>query len=753
MAAQPETEKEAANPKEKKADPIAGRGADVGQTGNMISDVYYGTAEQTYFRSPMVQDSFRPPYNPDDLWQKTGDYSIYEDMCKDDQVSVCLNVKKDLIIGAGFDFVPGEEGQEEIIDDLMFGLEDGTDTAFSEKLDEIMTAYEFGFSLSEKIFKVVENGKLALKDLRTRHPNSWKMYQDDKGNVTEYEQMTTAGNIKVNPKSLIHYINNPKFQNPFGNSDLRSCYAAWFAKRQVIRYFAIFLEKAASATPVARYDKNAPATAVQKIFDSLKKLQASTALVIPKELEVDFLESKSNGEAYSKAINIFNMFIGRSLFVPDLLGLTGSETGGGSYSLGKEQMGVFFMHIRRRRALIERIVNNHFVLPIVTYNYGFIKNYPKFKFKPLDDSEAMELAKVWITAVNGKIFKANEDEVNHFRKLVKFPEGDVEFAEAAPNPNDPPQDGEELDLPEGEEPEEDEKQTPEEAPEKDNKKAAKEPEEKKEFKKSIGPTPGSYAKKVDFKAIKAKLTDYDNSILNDVTPIVKKMILDLKDQIERKNILKSQDVSKLDSLKIKYAKELKIVLKNSFTQLYRDSQSQAAKELDKTSYVSPMSADKFQEAIDAETFQYVGDYMYQMTKKARIRLIQAVKDGESLSAVLAELGIDLSEMSDVSIQRFARTKHTEVMNRARKDYFDDTGVVAAYQYSAILDDVTSDLCADLHGKIFEAGDAPCPPLHFNCRSLLIPITKYEEYKASDSIKGQDIQEYIEENKGDGFSTN
>ncbi len=84
-------------------------------------------------------------------------------------------------------------------------------------------------------------------------------------------------------------------------------------------------------------------------------------------------------------------------------------------------------------------------------------------------------------------------------------------------------------------------------------------------------------------------------------------------------------------------------------------------------------------------------------------------------------------------------------------FFEDSGVVAAYQYSAILDDVTSDICAGLDGKIFEAGSEPIPPLHFNCRSLLIPITKYEDYKASEKAGGQPIDQFIEENKGSGFA--
>ena len=40
----------------------------------------------------------------------------------------------------------------------------------------------------------------------------------------------------------------------------------------------------------------------------------------------------------------------------------------------------------------------------------------------------------------------------------------------------------------------------------------------------------------------------------------------------------------------------------------------------------------------------------------------------------------------------------------------------------------------------------------NCRSTLIPITKYEKYKPTETIRGQDPQTFIEENKGDGFAT-
>ena len=875
---------------------------------NSIEEFYANMTEETYFKSPLVSDSYKPPFNPDDLWQKTGSYSVYEQMVNDDQVSVCLQLKKDLILGSGGMFEPGDEGQDEMIEELKTIFFEEYEGDFMEDLEEVLTYYDFGISLTEKIFKQREDGRLGLKCLRTRHPNSWKLHQDEKGNVEKYEQSTSQGPIDVNPKSLIHLVNNKRFQNPYGTSDLRPAYAAWFTKTQIVKHFGIFLEKAASPTPVARYDKNAPQSAVDKIFETIKRFQTKTAIAIPKDIEIEFLEAKNSGDAYIKAIHLFNMFIGRALFIPDLLGFTGSETGGGSLALGQQQMNLFFMHINRRRSALENAINHEIVRVLVQYNEGFIDSYPKFKLKPLDDLKAVELAKTWLEAVRYGAYQISPEEVNHFRKLVQFPEGEVAFKAdataaatqgAQPTAQVEPQECETCKgegtmedgkpcpdcegkgvmpapaqeepqecadckgqgtMPaaaEGEEPQEcatckgegtkpdaaampaagaiqpaptDQKvadtalngtqitalldiadavatgKLPRDAavniitlaflvdaaeadkllgsvgkgfeptkPEpivpfgggdpNDKQKAnptdaapAHSPEDKankdgqdpaKKFAK--GKTPkGDYYKKVDFKKIENKLNDYDQSVSDETAKVVKKMLTDLFDQIDKKNILKNQNVDRIDSLSLKYKKELKQILKASFFQLFKDAQHQAASELEKGNFAAPLTSQEFLDVIESESFQFVGDYEYGILKRVRAELIAAIKNGTPLSEVMGILSNDLNELSQIQIDRFARTKHTEVMNEGRKAFFDSTGVVAAYQYSAILDDRTSDICAGLDGKIFAAEDAPTPPLHFNCRSLLIPITKYEEHEVDTKAKGQPINDFIAENKGAGF---
>lgn len=731
---------------------------------NMMEDVYFGTAEETFAESGYHQESTLKPYNPDDLFQKTGNYDIFEDMAKDDQVSVCMRLKTDLVVGTGFDIFCGNPEHEEIKDDLELALGEDMDVPFEDCLEEILTAYIYGFSLTEKIFGYRPDGSLTLKMLKTRHPATWLIHTDEKGNISRYQQLGTRKDKDIEPKSLIHFVANRKFQNPYGTSDLRTAYAAWFAKRQIVRYYAIFLEKAASPTPVARYDKNAPPEAVTDIFNAIKSFQTKTALAMPKDIEVEFLESKSAGEAYDKAIAIFNMFIGRSLFVPDLLGLHGAQTGGGSYSLGTEQIGLFMKHIGRRRRALEAMVNREIIWPIVFHNWGYVDDYPKFKLRPISDQDAFEAAKLWVEAAKSRIYKPTVDEVNHFRSLVKFPEGEVEEygpdAQVSPFPQNQagsggvgqPQVGivaeQKEDEPEETEQGEGEKDVEGEAP---GNGASEEKEGPRSFALKDLP-PGEYHKKVDFKAIEKQMNAFDDALIRDLKPIVTLAIEDLFDQIAEKKVIQKSDPSKLETIKVKKLKDIRTLLRRSLRDIWVEGQATAKSELFKGQFAKStvLPDEAFLNILDQELFNYIGDWEYKVTQRARDAAIAAIKDGNSITQFVTANVEGSIEEAVVSLERYARTKHTEVMNKGRLSFFEKSNVVEAYQYSAIMDSKTSYICASLDGNVFVAGEQPVPPMHFNCRSILIPITKYESYTPTEEIEGMDPQAFIEENVGKGF---
>jgi SPP1 gp7 family putative phage head morphogenesis protein len=74
----------------------------------------------------------------------------------------------------------------------------------------------------------------------------------------------------------------------------------------------------------------------------------------------------------------------------------------------------------------------------------------------------------------------------------------------------------------------------------------------------------------------------------------------------------------------------------------------------------------------------------------------------------------------------------EAYNEGLKDGVDeevDSGFVIGFLYSAIIDGRQTEVCEFLDGKILrpdtEDTNALTPSNHFNCRSILIPVTKDE----------------------------
>ena len=120
----------------------------------------------------------------------------------------------------------------------------------------------------------------------------------------------------------------------------------------------------------------------------------------------------------------------------------------------------------------------------------------------------------------------------------------------------------------------------------------------------------------------------------------------------------------------------------------------------------------------------------------------AVRAVEAESAVLAALDalwLEDEGSANAYLMTLARTNLFEAMNEARFTEFTDPELgdfVTALKFSAILDERTTEVCNDCDGRVFlatsEVWNKWRPPNHYNCRSLLIPITKLDGWNGEES---------------------
>jgi len=102
-------------------------------------------------------------------------------------------------------------------------------------------------------------------------------------------------------------------------------------------------------------------------------------------------------------------------------------------------------------------------------------------------------------------------------------------------------------------------------------------------------------------------------------------------------------------------------------------------------------------------------------------ILAEYKKGSSIPTISRGL-VNFFDDNRAVADRMARTITNDVYNHAHIERYKDSGVVDGVQFSAHIDDRTTDICEMLNGTIWAMNDPDIqvPPLHFNCRSRLVP---------------------------------
>lgn len=143
-----------------------------------------------------------------------------------------------------------------------------------------------------------------------------------------------------------------------------------------------------------------------------------------------------------------------------------------------------------------------------------------------------------------------------------------------------------------------------------------------------------------------------------------------------------------------------------------------------------------------------------MTKR---QIALGLETDAAVTKVLDDLWVDTVEEATAYLNTLVRTNMFEALNEARYQEFTDPALkdfVVGLQYAGVLDSAQTEICNELStegpdgdGVIYSV-DSPLwetyrPPNHFNCRSVLVPVT------TADGWDGEESEEPIEE-PAEGF---
>lgn len=110
-------------------------------------------------------------------------------------------------------------------------------------------------------------------------------------------------------------------------------------------------------------------------------------------------------------------------------------------------------------------------------------------------------------------------------------------------------------------------------------------------------------------------------------------------------------------------------------------------------------------------------------------IAQGLAQGKTNKDVMAALAQVFPSFSKARLETIARTESMMAYNHGRLSAYKANRLIVAVQFTAILDARTTNICRSRDGLIMrlddERLDANTPPLHYNCRSTLVPVDKYD----------------------------
>lgn len=337
------------------------------------------------------------PAIQDDVTLKKG-FTEYARMKHDPDVKSALSIKCVDVLSKGWEINPCDSFDDKAVETEATKQSDFVKACFKDMQgslddfieDNLYDALLWGQGISEKNWKLSEEGFVVPSRFKCKDSSLYSFDQDNYGNVTKMWLQAKTGKVEVDMAKFTRLLYNAEHDSVYGTSDLRSAYLYWLFKDKVVRWWAIYTEKFASPTPKGTYPVGTPGSKQTEILNVLKSMMQETAIVVPEGTEVEFLENMRGSSDFLS----FLEYLGKQI-VKAILGQTlATEQGttSGSYAQSKVHQDTLKAYIRKLKRMIEQWMNEQVIRDMIDYNFAD-RYYPEFQLM-LDDKDITALADV-----------------------------------------------------------------------------------------------------------------------------------------------------------------------------------------------------------------------------------------------------------------------------------------------------------------------------------------------------------------------
>lgn len=726
--------------------------------------------------------------NPDALLNKKNvDLTLYDTLMLDDTIKFVIDLKKSLVLHIPSKVIAASDDEKdiEIAEAFQSNLDNLTLPSWHDALHNLLDSMIYGHKEGEIVWGQNEEGLWVWDKLKFQHPILFDFQYDKDKNLKYVAYGRKYGNDKEIPAeeffSKFLYLVNPylKDGNYYGDSDLREVYFDWWSKFNIERWRNTYLQGYGMPIPVVKYvSKEMTTDELNNIDAILERWQDQMFLKIPgsrhpetKEIqpkfEIDWIElnTKSGTDQYNSTINEIKKAIMHKLLLPDKLGF--SDDKAGSFAQSKKIFDILIINIKEVQTRLEEVMPPH-IKRFVDWNFPNVDEYPVWRFEEIDKKLETELLKIlmekgvidkrekWIRSYMGiPEITIDEQSIIDEEKKKDVAEQQKQFGQKGGFNNG--NNGQDNSI---------RNRTDDRVAPNDGRNGSNGIPNKL---KANG--------KVNFQAIENMLDTNEADFVRDYSAIINEQVERLTGQLTRKKIVENKDYKALKGMKI-IKTDLKKLFSIYYSKLYLTGKVDAIKEvgsgvklqayiptkeelawlnrdwidryLKKFGDLGTLTSDDKKALINLrdKAFFITGVEEDRILKDVYFAVDEGIRSGQTTKTVNAQIRDRLLTEHPERVKyatTIARTNASDAYNNGRMNAFTSPKIapfIEAFMYDAIIDGQTTVFCQEHNGQIIKASDPVFgtinPPNHFNCRSILVPVTVGEgEEKESEFYNYQE----------------
>jgi len=318
-------------------------------------------------------------------------YKVYQDIMKDTQVKVGLEILKYFLISKNYTLTSNSDDPEDIeITEFIQDCLDNMEIPFRDVVKNMLTAIRYGYSVQEKVYKLRPDGRIGIKAIYPIHIKTLQnkpFVRDDNGDVISIHQESVYGSADIDRSKCIVYSFDKEFDEIEGNSILNEIKPVVEDKEDCMDWLMTFASKNRSPTMYGKTDDTVSGDNMLAAFDDVA--DGTTGMIIGTDDEVGILESSHNGDTYFNILNYKDNQIFRRMFIGTLLLGNMSQTGSYAQANAQQDFMMYIMDGILADAASE--IQYEVVNELTRLNFGVEANAPNIAFESFNSKDILGL--------------------------------------------------------------------------------------------------------------------------------------------------------------------------------------------------------------------------------------------------------------------------------------------------------------------------------------------------------------------------